>query len=98
VRGFVLVVIPYMFYESFVPDPQQQVPWVREAKSLPMIRSTGETFKVILTRYVPSSLTDSNGDEQQGATTSPKFQDVTLLYPARNRISVAQLLGPAAHS
>ena len=89
VRGFVLVVIPYMFYESFVPDPQSQVPWVRESKSLPMIRSTGETFRVILARYVPSSLTEPSG-EQQGATTSPRIQNVTLLYRDRIHISVTQ--------
>ena len=90
VRGFVLVGIPYMFYQSFVPDPQQQVPWGREAKSLPMIRSTGETFRAVLERYVPSSLTEPTGGEQQGATTSPRIQDVTRLYPARIHIFVTQ--------
>ncbi len=97
VRGFVLVVIPYMFYESFVPDPQQQVPWVREAKSLPMIRSTGETFRIILSQYVPSTLTEPNGFDQQGATTSPKFQDVAVLYPVKFHISVTHTGSPADH-
>lgn len=97
VRGFVLVVIPYMFYESFVPDPQQQVPWVREAKSLPMIRSTGETFRIILSQYVPSTLTEPNGFDQQGATTSPKFQDVAVLYPVKFHISVTHTGCPADH-
>src|SRR5262245_56258632 len=32
VRGFILIVIPYMFYESFVPRPEHQWVWVREAK------------------------------------------------------------------
>lgn len=95
VRGFILVVIPFMFYESFVPDPQQQVPWVREAKSLPMIRSTGETFRIVLTQYLPSSLTEPSGFDQQGATTSPKFQDVAVLYPAEFHISVTQPGSPA---
>jgi len=95
VRGFVLVVIPYMFYESFVPDPQQQVPWVREAKSLPLIRSTGETFRIILSQYVPSSLTEPSAGDQQGATTSPRIQDVTLLYPDRIHIFVTQPGGSA---
>lgn len=95
VRGFVLVVIPYMFYESFVPDPQQQVPWVREAKSLPMIRSTGETFKIILSQYVPSSLTEPSDGDQQGATTSPRIQDTALLYPSKIHISVTQTGGAA---
>ncbi|SRR5258706_327698 len=67
VRGFVLVVIPYMFYTSFVPDEKQQVPWVREARSLPLLRSTGETFRTVLARYMPSSLSPSS-DQRQGAT------------------------------
>ena len=32
VRGFVLIVIPYMFYEAFVPDEKQHFPWVRDAR------------------------------------------------------------------
>lgn len=66
VRGFVLVVIPYMFYEAFVPEPKQQFPWVREARFLPYIKSTGQTFKTILVRYMPNSLTNPGGDAQQG--------------------------------
>ncbi len=42
VRGFVLIVIPYMFYEAFFPDEEQHFPWVREAKTLPYIKGTGE--------------------------------------------------------
>ena len=63
-RGFVLVVIPYMFYESFVPDPNQQFPWVREASSLPYIKSTGNTFRTVLTRFVPGSLMGQGGEQQ----------------------------------
>jgi membrane protein required for colicin V production len=65
VRGFVLVVIPYMFYESFVPDPRQQAPWVREAISLPYIKSTGDSFRVMLVRLVPPQLMGP-GEQQQG--------------------------------
>jgi membrane protein required for colicin V production len=64
-RGFVLVVIPYMFYESFVPDPRQQAPWVREAISLPYIKSTGDSFRVMLVRLVPPQLMGP-GEQQQG--------------------------------
>jgi membrane protein required for colicin V production len=62
VRGFVLVVIPFMFYESFVDKPEQQYPWVRDAVSRPYIKSTGDSLKVMLQRMVPSSLM---GQEQQ---------------------------------
>ncbi|MFZ4808469.1 MAG: CvpA family protein [Hyphomicrobiaceae bacterium] len=44
-RGFILVVIPYMFYERFVPDPAQQHIAIRQAKSLPMLKSMGEAIR-----------------------------------------------------
>ena len=62
VRGFVLVVIPFMFYESFVERPEQQYPWVRDAVSRPYIKSTGDSLRIMLQRMVPSTLM---GPEQQ---------------------------------
>jgi membrane protein required for colicin V production len=64
-RGFVLVVIPFMFYESFVDKPEQQYPWVREAVSRPYIEATGRSLKVMLQRMVPSSLMGQS-EQQQG--------------------------------
>ena len=90
-RGFVLVVIPYMFYESFVPDPRQQAPWVREAVSLPYIKSTGDSFRVMLVRLVPPQLLPP-GEQQQGRLfphfhsplVAPRGQSARLvLYPGR---------------
>ena len=45
VRGFVLIVIPYMFYEAFFPDQNTHFPWVREAKTLPYIKGTGDSIR-----------------------------------------------------
>ena len=56
-RGFILIVIPYMFYESFYPDEKTHLPWVRDAISLPYIKSTGASIRTVLMQYVPSSLT-----------------------------------------
>ncbi len=56
-RGFILVVIPYMFYESFIPQPENQFPWVREAKSLPYIKGTGDAIRTTLETHMPSTLT-----------------------------------------
>jgi membrane protein required for colicin V production len=64
-RGFVLVVIPFMFYESFVDKPEQQYPWVRDAVSRPYIKSTGDSLRVILQRMVPPSLM-GQPEQQQG--------------------------------
>ena len=44
-RGFILIVIPYMFYESFFPDEKTHFPWVRDSMSLPYIKSTGSTLR-----------------------------------------------------
>ena len=66
VRGFVLIVIPYMFYESFFPEPKNQYVWVRESKSLPYLRGTGNTFKNILVKFVPNLDKEPKGGEQQG--------------------------------
>jgi membrane protein required for colicin V production len=75
VRGFVLVVIPYMFAVSFVCkegatralaqgcQPGELPRWVEQAQSLGMISSTSGTLYGILSKYVPSALT---GEQQQG--------------------------------
>jgi membrane protein required for colicin V production len=63
-----------MFYQHFIPDETKHFEWVREAKSLPYIKGTGESLKSMLVDYLPSSLTDPGGDpaatpntiEQQG--------------------------------
>ncbi|NJO34155.1 MAG: CvpA family protein [Rhodospirillales bacterium] len=73
VRGFVLIVIPYMFYESFVPNPADQFPWVRDASSLPYIKSTGNTFRTVLTRVVPGSLM-APGEQQGFLLENPVWQ------------------------
>jgi membrane protein required for colicin V production len=89
VRGFILVVIPYMFYEAFFPDPTQQLPWVREAQSLPYIKSTGNTLKTVLVRYVPSSLSAPPG-EQQGALPSGFGVNVAFATTCAYPISVVR--------
>lgn len=55
-RGFLLVVIPYMFYASFVPDEQNHLPWVRDAISTPYIKTTGNSIRALLETYMPTSL------------------------------------------
>ena len=76
VRGFVLVVIPYMFAVSFICKDgatralaqgcqQGELPrWVEQSRSLGVISETSGALYSILSRYVPSSLT---GEQQQGA-------------------------------
>lgn len=68
VRGFVLVLIPYMFGVSFMCKdsattafiqgckPGELPVWVERAASLPIITQSSGTLYSILTRYAPSSL------------------------------------------
>ena len=60
-RGFILVVIPYMFYAEFVPT-EKQIPWVRQSKSIGMIEGTGKSLRQVLVRHMPSSLTGAPDD------------------------------------
>ena len=64
IRGFLVVMIVFMFYEEFFPDQKNQYVWVREAKTAPMLRQVGRPFKGILTNFVQKLSTKT---EQQGA-------------------------------
>jgi membrane protein required for colicin V production len=64
-RGFLLVVIPYMFYASFVPDEQNHLPWVRDGLSTPYIRSTGNVIRGTLETYMPTSLSQPKEEPAQ---------------------------------
>jgi hypothetical protein len=66
------------------------VKWVRDAKSLPLIQRTGDTFKSILQQYTPEA--SRRGEPQQGSLHSPKGQDFALLA-SRDLVTVAH--GPA---
>ena len=53
VRGFLIVVIAFLFFDFLSPDKEQQPNWVRNAQSLPYLRSTGETLSSMLMSLVP---------------------------------------------
>jgi membrane protein required for colicin V production len=67
-RGFLLVVIPFMFYQHFIPDETKHYDWVRNAQSLPYLKSTGESLQSVLVNYLPSSLMDPGTPEEAPAT------------------------------
>jgi membrane protein required for colicin V production len=95
VRGFILIVIPYMFYEAFFPNTEQHYPWVREARSLPYIKATGDSLRFMIESYLPSSLTAPPGEqpeqppeEQQGSLQKPWGDQITLEERVKYHISV----------
>jgi membrane protein required for colicin V production len=58
-RGLVLVVIAYLFFSWLVPEDTQP-PWIREARSLPLLKATGEAIVSLLPEdpvsHIPSGL------------------------------------------
>ena len=69
VRGFLLVVIPYMFYVSFIPDETHHLPWIRDGLSTPYIRATGNAIRGVLETHMPTSLS-----QPPPATSEPPAQ------------------------
>lgn len=72
VRGFLLVVIAYLFF-AFMADEKTHPVWIREASFLPVIKSTGESIKNVLVDVVPANFklpgtgTETTGGEGTGA-------------------------------
>lgn len=99
-RGFILVVIPYMGYEAFYPDPASHPLWLRQSVFLKPIQNTGNTIKSVLMRYVPSSLTapTSPSGEQQGFLNISRGEKVTLAFQLDYHISVTSRAAPARRS
>lgn len=52
-RGYVLVVIPYMFFLNFFPDPKLHPKWVRDSKSLPYLDATGKQIDGAIRGVLP---------------------------------------------
>jgi membrane protein required for colicin V production len=105
VRGFILVVIPYMFAVSFVCkdgatralaqgcQPGELPRWIEQSRSLGMISETSGALYSILSRYVPSALT---GEQQQGALHN--FHRNRAVTPHGNLVKVGLYRGHSADS
>jgi membrane protein required for colicin V production len=73
IRGFILVVIPYMFAVSFVCkdgatraiaqgcQPGELPQWVERAHSKDMLKSTGSSLFGVLHHFVPPQFSSANG-------------------------------------
>ncbi len=70
-RGFLLVVIGFLFFE-FITEEKSHPAWVREAQSLPYVRDTGHKLREMLATYVPQiKLPGRPGDEGDGGQEQP---------------------------
>jgi membrane protein required for colicin V production len=58
VRGFVFVAIAYLFYGWLMPFDKQE-PWVRNAYSLPMVKSAGEALLSFMPPDIAETLSNT---------------------------------------
>ena len=65
-RGALIVVIVFMIYEGFFPEPDKQFAWVQQSKTLPYIRAPGNWIKGMLTQYVTPAFDKQKPGEQPG--------------------------------
>lgn len=63
VRGFVLVLIPFMFYQEFYPNAEQAPVWVKESKFRGALDGAGRKLKPALERVIEKA--PKQGDTQQ---------------------------------
>ncbi|MEO0670917.1 MAG: CvpA family protein [Pseudomonadota bacterium] len=89
IRGFVLVVIPFLFFEKLYPDPAEHPSWVQNSISVPYLRSAGSAIESALLTYVPDPLTRPE-TEQQGALPENSQRPAFALHPVRDTISVSE--------
>lgn len=89
-RGFILIVIPFMLYENFFPEPQQQLPWVRNAVTLPYIKDTGQTLRSLLVRYIPEKIMNPDAPEQQSRVHPLRNGRIVLANRTKFHISVTR--------
>lgn len=81
-RGFLLIVIPFMFADWFLFNshylqnraaPGNNIPiWVDKAKSRDAIVSTGRSITGLLQQYLPSSLTESDVPDPNQPSSPPE--------------------------
>lgn len=85
-RGLVLVVIPFLFYEKLYPDPASHPAWIKQSMSLGVVRSTGAVFEGLLLRYMPEL--GSDGADEQESRVAPHDRVIVDLNTGVFHISV----------
>jgi len=78
VRGFVFVAIAYLFYGWLMPFDKQE-PWVRNAYSLPMVKSAGEALLSFMPPDIAETLSNTallkDPEQASGVTVAPETPD-----------------------
>lgn len=75
VRGFVFVAIAYLFYGWLMPFDKQE-PWVRNAYSLPMVKSAGEALLSFMPPDIAETLSNTalikDPEQASGGSVAPE--------------------------
>ena len=75
VRGFVFVAIAYLFYGWLMPFDKQET-WVRNAYSLPMVKSAGEALLSFMPPDIADTLSNTalikDPEQASGVTVAPE--------------------------
>ena len=74
-RGLVLVAIAFLYYGWFVPVDKQDI-WVKEARTLPIIKSVGAKILELTPPDIREMLTSTalaEGQKTQGTATEPAY-------------------------
>lgn len=100
-RAYLLVVIPYMLYESFFPKPEEQFEWIAKSKSIDYVRSTSTTLTHILLPFAEKLNSDSGATDrapgQQGNFERSGGPKLARLANAPKRKSVQLPNGSIIH-
>lgn len=86
-RGFVIVLIPFMFYEAYFADPKLQFPWVRNALSHNILSNSGKALQPTLL-WLADKLQNKQRGEQQGLQIHREIHRVTLASQRDIHVSV----------
>lgn len=92
VRGFLLVVVAMLFFNWFVPEPQQPV-WIAGAKSKPILNSVGQELVGLLPEDPESTILDRIRGNSGGSNDSADAgnQDENSGYSNTERDGLSQL-------
>lgn len=64
VRGFILIVIPYMLFSWFIPDLDTRYDWVGRSVSLPQIKGAGTALHQVMVEKVLPIFERGKGEQQ----------------------------------
>jgi membrane protein required for colicin V production len=89
VRGLVAVALVYLAYTYFVPVPEQ-APFVKEARTLPMIQSTGAVILSLVPSRVSSDFAMGSPEKSRSRESNDAIGDIIRGNQDANRVPYQQ--------